>query len=201
MLSPLQMKTLLMCLLLLTGGLLTQAGELQLKGQLPKDAEFYLRSHPGAESEFAAIADDKTQLLSVRGRAVLALLRCCDVNKYIGRAIDLSLAQPKSHERVPDFSNVTNIGDRLFRMNQTNREAFLKTGFSILASLPEEKLQDGYFVARHLGFFLQINGEFAPDQSAKEYQGENGLTKKFFADTTKNALLWYSTNRNNSLTR
>ena len=35
-------------------------------------------------------------------------------------------------------------------------------------------------------------GEFAPNQKERKYQGEHGLTDEFFIDTVKNAIKWYA---------
>jgi hypothetical protein len=184
-----QMRVLLtstLLLVLLLGGPFAQAAE-----------RFRERSRwdPEAEPALADIAKNETEQLKSRDRAVLALLRRFDINNYMPLAIEVILAHPRGIERCAAFSHVTNAGNRLFTMNETNRHAFLSTGFRMLAELPEDRLRDGYFVARHLGFVLGIKDEFTPDQSAKEYQGEYGLADKFFAHTTRNALLWYSKNK------
>jgi hypothetical protein len=150
---------------------------------------------PEAEPVLADIANDSKESADVRTHAVRTLLRRCDVNKYISLLIRIALDQPKGGARRDAFFHGSNAGNQLFAMDETNRRAFLSTGFSILTELPEERVQDGYFVARHLGFVLRIDSEFTPDQSSKEYQGEHGLLDKFFADTTRNALLWYSKNK------
>jgi len=55
-------------------------------------------------------------------------------------------------------------------------------------------IHGAYFLAIKTGDY--VGQEFKPDQKAKRYQGEYGLTDSFFADTVANALSWWAKNRN-----
>jgi len=157
-----------------------------------------IRNHqwcPDAEKLLLEIANNKDEDLGVRTSSVTTLLSRCNVNAYIRLAVEVVLAHKKGSPCCQAFHFTMNQGNRLFTLNERNRRLVLATGFEILTELPGAELQSGYFVARHLGFMLKRENDFAPDQKAKKYQGEHGLKDEFFIDTVKNAIEWYSENK------
>lgn len=149
---------------------------------------------PEAEEYLAKLARDLKNPLDLRQHAVVALLNKCDINKYMPLGIAIIRAHKEGLPRSQAFNSVTNMGNRLFTLNRGTMSSVLSVGFKILSDLPENKLRDGYFVARQLGYILKEKNGFAPDQKAKKYQGKHGLTDEFFTDTVENALNWYSQN-------
>ncbi len=79
---------------------------------------------------------------------------------------------------------------RIETNNRPAARALLETGFELLQRIPRQRIDQGYFVALHLGFILKLKDQFKPDQQAEKYQGPGGLTKDFFQDTVRNALAW-----------
>ena len=110
-------------------------------------------------------------------------------------AVEIILAYEKGLDRCQAFNFTLNQGNRLFSLSEENRRKVLAAGFDIIADLPDKDLETGYFVARRLGFILKIKDDFAPNQKARKYQGEHGLTNEFFIDTVRNAIKWYSKNK------
>jgi len=109
-------------------------------------------------------------------------------------AVEIILSHNKGMPRNQAFNFTINQGNRLFSLSDKNRRLVLAAGFEVLKDWTESELQHGYFVATQLGFILKIRDEFAPNQKARKYQGEHGLTDEFFIDTVKNALRWHAKN-------
>lgn len=147
-----------------------------------------------AEQVFSRIAKDREESSGVRGIATHALLERCDINSYMPLAIEIVQSQKKLFDRIQIFHSLTNLGNRLFSLTEKNKQLVLSIGFEILSELPDEDLQHGYFVARRLGYILEMENDFVPDQKAEKYQGKQRLKEEFYSDTTKNALNWYSAN-------
>lgn len=150
---------------------------------------------PEAESVLLNLAKNTEEGLGIRRSSVSALLSRCDINTYMPLAVEIILAHKKGLDRCEALHLTTNQGNRLFTLTEQNKRRLIAAGFQSIVELPDNDLQTGYFAARHLGFILKIPEEFAPDQKARRYQGEHGLTDEFFIDTVKNALKWYSENK------
>jgi hypothetical protein len=150
---------------------------------------------PDAEKVILGIAKDEKEDLGIRRASASALLSRCNIDTYMPLAVEIILSHDKGMPRNQAFNLTLNQGNRLFSLSEKNRRLVLAAGFKVLTDWTESELQHGYFVARQLGFILKIRDEFAPDQKARKYQGEHGLTDDFFSDTVKNALRWYSKNK------
>jgi hypothetical protein len=176
--------------------LLQQANNAEERRMLVHAIRFY-RWNSAAERPIAVIAMDQKNPLALRTLSAGALLTHCDVNLYMPLAEDL-IRNPKSKtDQARLYNTLTNLGNRLFSLNEDNKRSIVSMGFDILTALPEKNLRDGYFVALRIGFVLKIPTEFKPDQSAEEYQGPNGLRDEFFEDTVRNALDWHAENWQN----
>ncbi len=147
---------------------------------------------PDAEQVLLDLCNADEESLDVRRLAAESLLEHCDLNTYMPVAVEIILAHEKGLPRCQAFNFTTNYGNRLFELNDTNRNAVLAAGFGILDELTDDELQTGYFVAKRLGFILKTRNEFAPDQQAAKYQGKYGLKDEFFIDTVNNARIWHA---------
>lgn len=150
---------------------------------------------PEAESVLLNLAKNTKEDLGIRRSSASTLLSRCDINTYMPLAVEIILAHKKGLGRCEALHFTTNQGNRLFSLTEQNKQRLVAAGFQSIEELPDNELQSGYFAARHLGFILKIPEEFAPDQKARRYRGEHGLTDEFFIDTVKNALKWYSENK------
>jgi hypothetical protein len=122
----------------------------------------------------------------LRYHAIQVLLERCG-ERYVDRAIEF--IQSLSPRDQLSFFHL--VGGRFFSYSGATQEKLIALGFTILE---KSDGQGGYFVARDLGRFLKIPGEFAPDQNSPQYRGENGLKEQFFSDTVRNALEWKKNN-------
>jgi len=147
---------------------------------------------PDDESALRDLCLDGQQPLEVRTRSAEALLHRGDLNLHLPLAMEIIMAHKPGLDRCQAFSNTTNLGNRLSTLNEKNKQALVDTGFTILEELPEKDLQTGYFVARELGHFLKTPNAFAPDETAEQYRGPNGLLPEFFIDTVKKAIAWHA---------
>lgn len=147
-----------------------------------------------AEKPLAEIVKDKHEDENVRWAAENILLDKVDPNKYIQLAIRLI----KTSKDPSHAFNQLNMGNDFFKLNKSNQNKVISLGFQILSGIPEDRLEEGYFVACDLGFFLKIKNKFSPDQDLPKYQGNGSLRKAFFIDTVRNALNWYNQNGKNN---
>ncbi len=150
---------------------------------------------PDAETVLLGLAKNNEEDLGIRTSSVSTLLSRCDINTYMPLAVEIVLTHKKGLDRCQAFNFTMNKGNRLFSLSDENRRRVLVAGFDIITELPDKDLQTGYFVARRLGFILKKEDEFAPNQKARKYQGEHGLTDEFFIDTVKNAIKWHTNNK------
>ncbi|MHC4986221.1 MAG: HEAT repeat domain-containing protein [Planctomycetota bacterium] len=147
---------------------------------------------PEAERPLLRLARDEAESLAVRRAAVKGLLRQCDLNAYVPSAVDIIAAHPSGMQRREAFADVTDLGQRLEALYEMNRNAIASLGFEMLLDLPDDQLDQGYFVARRLGEIIQAPNEFAPGRPEPAFRYEDGdLAYPFFAETTANALAWY----------
>lgn len=145
---------------------------------------------PEMEPVLAPLLDDTSIELGSRHTILNALTTRVELNKYLHRVIRFVREEKDWYERVRTYNRLTNFGNRFFKLTEANRKALLDLGFEVLAAVPESSIQDGYFIARRVGFFVKAKNTFAPDQSDPKYQGEGRLRGSFFADTVRNALAW-----------
>ena len=66
-------------------------------------------------------------------------------------------------------------------------------GFRLLKAMEGHEKGFGYFLALELGDYVGEN--FAPNRQDGNYDAENGLKKKYFADCSQNALDWWQVNK------
>jgi hypothetical protein len=147
---------------------------------------------PDAEETLRHVAENDEEDLGVRTLAAATLLYRCELNAYMPLAMQLVSAHEQGLSRCQAFDLVTNMGNRLFRLNKVNRQKVLRTGFGILKGLPEAEMERGCVVACRLGFLLEVPDRFQPDQNDPRYRGEYRLKAEFYVDTVKNALEWYA---------
>jgi len=113
--------------------------------------------------------------------------------QYVPHAIDFIRSAPDK-DKSRRYERLFNVGDRFFKYARKNQDEIVILGFAILEADARPGTSADYFLARRLGFFLKVPGEFAPDQRAPQYQAKSGLDESFFADTVKNALAWRKKN-------
>ncbi|MBC8206122.1 MAG: hypothetical protein ISR84_00310 [Kiritimatiellales bacterium] len=150
--------------------------------------------YPDAEDVLLVMALNKEEDLEVRRAAASALLSRCEIDEYMPLACEIILLHERGLPRCRAFNLTTDKDYRLHSLSLQNKRLMTFTGFRILAELPRNNLNIGYFVARRLGYLLRLKDEFTPNKSGK-YRDANGLTDAFFSDTVKNALQWYSKNK------
>ena len=132
---------------------------------------------------FTLLQDPKATIGSKRNALKVLLARCGE--RYVSSAVDF-IRSSSSRDQEMLFTSIFNSG-AFFSYTEEHQKDMIDLGFSILES---NENQSGYFLARRLGYFLKIPGEFAPDQKAAKYQTERGLSDQFFLDTVRNALEW-----------
>ena len=74
--------------------------------------------------------------------------------------------------------------------------AVVRLGFDALAEERQASpnyVHGAYFIASDMGKYL--GQTFTPDPRLDQYRGEHGLRESFFADTVKNAVVWWEKNR------
>jgi hypothetical protein len=129
-------------------------------------------------------------------------LRHADIRRYFEPAMQLltSLPPEKSSEA---FQAITNIGYKIHQLPSDQLRTLARFGFGLLeaAQVKDKYGGSGYFLARRLGFILQIPGEFSPDQKSPRYNSGHGLTDDFYKDTERNAMNWYAANKSTLLDR
>jgi hypothetical protein len=146
---------------------------------------------PQAEQALLDICKSTNKEPDVRLISAEALLEHCDLNTYMPIAIEVVAAHDRGLGRVYAFDSVSNLGYRVFTLNERNKRMLLATGFKALSDLPENEMRYGVTAAMRLGWILKIKNEFAPGpaQKAENYHGGR---QQFSTDTVKNALKWYS---------
>lgn len=147
-----------------------------------------MRFHWATEAEqpvFGLFLRGETSELP-RYHAIQVLLERYE-ERYVIHTIEfIRSSDPRSR---PDLFHL--VSERFFSYSDVIREKLIALGFSILEN---NEGPGGYFVARALGRFLKIPGEFAPDQNSHQYRGENGLKEQFFSGAVRNALEWKRNN-------
>ena len=138
---------------------------------------------------------------NLRVQSAKILLHHSDIRRYFEPAMQLLTSLPP--EKSPAaFQEITNLGYKTHQLSSDQLRALARFGFGLLAAAQVEgKDTSGYFLARRLGFILQIPGEFSPDQKSPKYNSGHGLTDDFFKDTERNAMIWYSANKSTLLDR
>ena len=145
-----------------------------------------MQAHWPTEAEqqvFNLFQDPKATIGSKRNAIEVLLARCGE--RYVISALDF-IRSSSSRDQLMLFTSIFNSGG-YFSYSEARQKGIIDLGFSILES---NENQSGYGLARRLGGFLKIPGEFAPDQHAAKYKTERGLNDQFFLDTVRNALEW-----------
>lgn len=154
-----------------------------------------------AEEPVSALFRDVKNDSGVRLTALKCLLRNTG-EKYYVEAKEVAQAWPE--QPWQQLQTKAALVRMLMEVGLRNRKGadkmnvdpeVLKIGFSLLPQLEKLTKGGGYFLALSLGTY--VGQEFKADQSNPKYKGEHGLTDSFFADTTTNALTWW-TNRDKS---
>lgn len=154
-----------------------------------------LRRHwtDGAEAQVASLLKAKETSDSTKLDALRVLLEQVG-EKYVSHALHFIQAAP-SEDKRNRYLRVFNVGDRFFKYSRKNRDEIVALGFAILEADATPGTPKGYFLARQLGYFLQVPRKFSPDQGDPQYQGSSGLHEIFFGDTVTNAIEWRRKNR------
>jgi hypothetical protein len=145
---------------------------------------------PEAEQQVSNLLQDSKAPSSVKRHALEVLIQRCG-ERYVIPAIDF-IRSSSGRDQKMLFTSIFNSGG-YFKYSEENQKNIIDLGFSILES---NENQYGYGLARQLGYFLKIPGEFAPNQNAAKYKTKNGLNlnDQFFLDTVRNALEWRKRN-------
>jgi len=146
-----------------------------------------MRAHwtPEAEKQvFNLLLDSKISISTKQQALEVLIVRCGE--QYVIPAIDF-IQSSSGHDQKTLFTSIFSGAVRFSSYSEEHQKDIIDLGFSILES---NENQYGYFLARQLGGFLKIPGEFAPYQNAAEYKTERGLNDQFFLDTVRNALEW-----------
>jgi len=140
-----------------------------------------------------ALAQNENERIDFRMKLVATLFEYADPNAYLDFIIKLSSKEPKPLDQSEAFrfSTPEVTANRLTKENQ---KRYLEYAFSLLKSIDDGHSGTGYFLARHIGVFLGIKGEFAPDSHLPEYQGQYSLKDSFFQQTVDNARTWWANN-------
>ncbi len=140
----------------------------------------------GSERPLVGLLESRSEPPDVRLAAATMLLRHASIDRYVPSAVALVREMDPSRRRDA-YDTLTNLGDAVRSARPESRVALVNLGFELLEA---GDVAAGYFLARRLGFLLDVPREFAPDQHAPQYKGPNGLTQEFFDDTVRNARAW-----------
>jgi hypothetical protein len=139
------------------------------------------------EGPLAALLRRRSEPVEVRIAAARELLARVSIDRYVPDAVAL-VRELAPAERSAAYRDLAKLGHAVRSARADRVAALVDLGFELLAAA--ENPDDGYFLARTLGFLLDAPGEFAPDARDPQYQGAHGLTPEFFAQTVRNARAW-----------
>jgi hypothetical protein len=146
-----------------------------------------MQFHRTPETEqqvFNLLHNSETSSSNKRQALEMLIERCGE--QYVISAMEFIVASP-GWDQCARFTSIFGRATRFASYSEDNQKNIIDLGFSILEF---NENQYGYGLARQLGSFLKIPGEFAPDQNAAKYKTERGLNDQFFLDTVRNALEW-----------
>jgi hypothetical protein len=138
---------------------------------------------------------------SLRVPAAEALLRVLvpPVPMHGGGTVEYSLllhvpriirAQPTLAARHAAFSQLTNLGNRVFNLPHDRFVELIRVGFDLIEETPKDAAEGAYFTATQLGYMLKRPDGFKPPQA--EHKGADGnLAPSFFVKTVENAREWW----------
>jgi hypothetical protein len=145
-----------------------------------------------AERPVLGLGADPKNDIDARNCAFTTLLQRTG-HKYAHEAIEYVKSLPVGEQGVI-YCRVFNIGNRFVVWPADRQEEVIRLGFATLKKTTAKNADQGYFLARQLGFFLRIPNEFSPDQRDPAYKTEHALNDKFFSQTVENALEWEKSN-------
>lgn len=146
-----------------------------------------------AENPIAAMLTKPGENDEVRRSAALALI-LHGKSDYRDLLLSECSNASESQKRYDWFELLT---DRRCKFRTGIDPKIIKMGFDLILKgrklPPGNNHDDGYAIAAKVGEY--IGQRFMPDQTKPEYQGNNGLSERFYTDTVKRALNWWSVNK------